>query len=135
MSNPQERRVSFSITLVPCRLTCLTTFIVSRALADNAFDPPFKSIAEILERPHLEDVDYLPLKWKEEFLDPDKEKKIIPIQYSQYNKLWHLTITAAGFREDMRPSSMRVGAGARLGEFEPYPRPWPWLRLITNVWA
>ena len=31
--------------------------------------------------------------------------------------IWNLTILAIGFREDIRPSSMRIGAGARLGKF------------------
>lgn len=80
-------------------------------------------MAEMLERPHLEGVDYVPLEWKEEFLNTEKEKKIIPIKYAQYNKLWHLTIAAAGFREGMRPYAMRVGAGARLGEFNSWSAP------------
>jgi hypothetical protein len=40
------------------------------------------------------------------------------MNYFQYNKIWNLTILAAGFREGMRPYSMRVGAGARLGMFD-----------------
>jgi hypothetical protein len=73
-------------------------------------------MVEILERPHLKNVGYLPHKWKEEFFDPKKEKKVMPIKYSRYNKLWLLTIDASGFRESIRPYPRRVGPDGRLGE-------------------
>jgi hypothetical protein len=106
---------------------CLATFLVSRALVDGAFATPFTSVAEILERPKLEDVDYVPLKWKNEF----HGRMIFPMKYSQYNKIWNLVILAAGFREGMRPYSMRVGAGARLGKLGPCLRPPPHVLLLT----
>lgn len=68
---------------------------------------------DLLTLPRLEGVDYLEVSWKPEMA----EKEIIPIKYHQYYKIWNLVIVAAGFRDGLRPTSMRVGAGARIGEF------------------
>jgi hypothetical protein len=83
---------------------------VARAIKDDAFKPGFDSIEAILRRPILENVDYVPLKWKEGKLDCP----IFPLLYSRYNELWHRTCLVAGFREDLRLYTLRVGAGARL---------------------
>ncbi|MFD2317082.1 DUF3435 domain-containing protein [Halomonas organivorans] len=99
--------------MVPVPLICAVTQLASRALYDGAFkNEGFKSLDDILDSPNLENVDYLTLAWKEEMLD----RPIIPIDYYRYLQIWHKTILAAGFRDDLRPYSLRVGAGARLGE-------------------
>lgn len=95
------------------------SFLVSRALADNAFEAEFVSTDQILHpKPLGQEVDYVPLKWK-----PEKQEKdaIIPICYNTYNRLWNRTCFVAGLRDEdkMRPYAMRVGAGNRLdGEFK-----------------
>lgn len=96
---------------MPCRTICLLTRIISRALADDAFDPPFASFTEILERPNLEEaVDYVPLKWKPEF----EEKEIFPLSYHRFWVLWNRVWFVAGNRDSVRPYAMRVGSGGRL---------------------
>lgn len=86
--------------------------MVARALYDDAFLPEykFKSLQDILERPKLGEVDYISLDWKEEF----HQKSIVPIAYFKFKELWDQTLLVAGFRQQERPYSMRVGAGGRL---------------------
>ncbi|KAI6777994.1 uncharacterized protein J7T54_003815 [Emericellopsis cladophorae] len=76
----------------------------------SAFTRPFTSVEDLLTLPRLEGVDYLEVSWKPEMAD----KEIIPIKYHQYYKIWRLVNLAAGFRDGLRPTSMRVGAGARI---------------------
>lgn len=77
--------VAISVTLVPCKLLCLVSLLVSQALVENAFDPEFNSFNELLTRPMMgNEVDYLPLRWKEEVLDD----LILTISSSQYWKIW-----------------------------------------------
>ncbi|KAM7210532.1 Protein of unknown function (DUF3435) domain containing protein [Rhypophila decipiens] len=106
----QNDTLSFYVRFVPCQAICLLTLILARALHDNAFETPFASFAEILQRPNLEDVDYISLKWKPEF----EKKKIFPLTYHRYWELWTRTWFVAGSRNNVRPYSMRVGAGGRL---------------------
>ena len=105
-------RLSFAITIVPCQTICLTSLIAARAIKDDAFEPSFESVEALLHRPTLEGegVDFLPLKWKEEMLD----RPVFPLDYNHFNRLWHRTLTVAGFREDARIYALRVGTGGRL---------------------
>ncbi|CAJ2508640.1 Uu.00g136660.m01.CDS01 [Anthostomella pinea] len=85
--------------------------LLARAIADQAFKADFKSLADILERPNLGQVDSLPLSWAAGMED----KGIVPIHYPTYLDLWHRTLLVAGLRDDtQRPYSLRVGAGGRL---------------------
>ncbi|KAK4210551.1 hypothetical protein QBC37DRAFT_428637 [Rhypophila decipiens] len=45
--------LSFYVRFVPCQAICLLTFILARALHNDAFETPFASFAEILQRPPL----------------------------------------------------------------------------------
>lgn len=104
-------RVSLSVTFVPCKPLCLLSLLVATALADNAFEVPFDSFETLLSRPRLEPgVNYLPLKWREEFQD----RSIIDLSYNQYWTIWSKTVHVAGVREGLRPYATRVGAGQRL---------------------
>jgi hypothetical protein len=89
---------------------CLTSILLARALHDQAFEMDFKSLDDILNRPDLGDVDYIPLRWKSGF----GKKTILPIPYFKYRELWDRTLLVAGFRQHERPYSMGVGAGGRL---------------------
>ncbi|KAH8655592.1 hypothetical protein BX600DRAFT_515367 [Xylariales sp. PMI_506] len=106
----QSDTFKFSATLIPCPLLDYTGLIVSRALADDAFEIEFKSLEDILTRPEFGDVDYIPLNWKSSLGD----KRIIPMKYTRYRELWDRTLLVACFRQHERPYSMRVGAGGRL---------------------
>lgn len=51
----------------------------------KAFEAEYKSVDDILSRPDLEDVDYVPLKWKEDFAD----KKIFKTNCSDFCEDFH----------------------------------------------
>ncbi|RYP64095.1 hypothetical protein DL771_008954 [Monosporascus sp. 5C6A] len=104
--------ISFSITLVPRSSFCLASLVLARAVQDDAFDPSFSTVEEIFDRPNLESVDFIPLKWKQDFLN----KPIFPMAYKTLNELWHRTLLVAGFRNHSRLYSLRVGAGARFDD-------------------
>ncbi|KAF6805461.1 hypothetical protein CPLU01_15986 [Colletotrichum plurivorum] len=106
----QNHKLQFQVTTVPCRVVCLTRKIIARALSDDAFEAGFASYDELLQRPILENVGYVPLKWKAEFAD----RVMFPIKYSTFWSLWRQVQTALGMREHIRVHSIRVGAGSRL---------------------
>jgi hypothetical protein len=89
---------------------CLVSLLLSLALSDDAFDPSFTSVDELLRRPQLEKADFLQLKWKEEI----KDKVILPLDYNRYRCVWIDACQAAGLREDPRLYTLRVGAGSSM---------------------
>ena len=103
---------------MPCKILCLLSILLAQALVDDAFEAHFPSVDALMTRPKLKaNVDYMPLKWKEEILD----QPLLPISYNQYWKTWCDTIQAAGVREKVRPYATRVGAGGRLdGNHSPF---------------
>ena len=92
---------------VPVPTICLVSLLLSLALSDDAFDPGFTTVDELLRRPQLEDADFLQLKWKEEI----RNKVISPLNYDRYRCVWIDACQAAGLREDPRLYVLRVGAG------------------------
>lgn len=97
--------------MVPCKLVCVLSLIVARALAADAFEVHFDSFKQFLTRLRLEEnVNYFPVKWKDTFL----EQTIFPVSYNQYRTLWTRTVHMAGIRDPPRPYAVRVGAGARI---------------------
>ncbi|KAB5572287.1 hypothetical protein GE09DRAFT_1216851 [Coniochaeta sp. 2T2.1] len=113
----QDDKIEFSVTFVPGRTFCLSSFLVARALADNAFDAEYQTYEELLDRPILEPgIDYLPLPFKTGILD----RRIIPLGQEKLNDIWNRTLLVAGLRQSMKPYSLRVGAAGRLnGVLEP----------------
>ncbi|KAK7425950.1 hypothetical protein QQZ08_007532 [Neonectria magnoliae] len=103
---------TFISTTVPFKPICLLTYIVAVAIAKGAFAEDYTHAAQILyPGPLLEGHnEYVPLKWKKEIL----EEPVLPLAYSQFNRLWHRTLLVAGLRDDPRPYSMRVGAAGPL---------------------
>jgi hypothetical protein len=91
-------------------MLCLVTQIVSQAIFDEAFDPPFQSLDEILNRPNLEHTDVLDLHWKADKL----KDNIFPVTYAQYWENWNRLWLVSGNRDPPRPYSLRVGAGGKL---------------------
>jgi hypothetical protein len=70
--------LSFHVALMPCQTFCLVSLIVIKALFDNAFEefdvsdskgPP--SFDTILQRPNMENIDCVELKWKESMMEKD----------------------------------------------------------------
>ncbi|KAI0388262.1 hypothetical protein F5Y17DRAFT_248639 [Xylariaceae sp. FL0594] len=102
--------IGFSITLIPNCAYCLASLILTRGIQENVFDPSFTTVDQIFDRPNLEHVDFVPLRWKTDML----EKKIFSLSYKTLNDLWHRVLLVSGFREDSRLYSLRVGAGANL---------------------
>jgi len=104
-------RIEFSVTFAPGRTFCLLSFLVARALADNAFHAEYQTFEELLDRPLLErGIDYLPLPLKSDVLD----RRIIPLGQEKLNAIWNRTVLVAGLRQSMKPYSLRVGAAGRL---------------------
>lgn len=103
-------RISFSITLVPNRAFCLASLVLAQAINNQAFEAGYNTIDDVFEKPNLEEVDFVPLKWK-----PDVEnQEIFPLSDSLLAELWQRTLLVMGSRRNARFYSMRVGCGARL---------------------
>ena len=103
-------RFKFSTTLLPYPLFCLTHLVAARGIQAGAFEADYKSVDDLLHRPILEDVDYVPLKWKKGILD----KPIFPMSYSLFIRILRRVILVAGFPFLPRCYAFRVGAGAQL---------------------
>ena len=104
------RRISFSMTLVPYSPVCLASIIAACAFKDNAFEVGFKSVEELLSRPALEEVNFLPLRWKENMLG----RSVFGLSNRTFYDLWQRCWLTAGMRHSPRFYTTRVGAGGRL---------------------
>ena len=102
-------RVTFTVFFLPVPNLCLASLIAALAVHDDAFEPRIDSVQTLLQRPNLE-VDYVPLKWKQEVLN----KPILPLDYRTYRDLWRRACLVAGFREDPHLYTLRVGCGMDL---------------------
>ncbi|KAM5350430.1 hypothetical protein ACJ41O_006935 [Fusarium nematophilum] len=88
------------------------------AIYNDAFVARFTSYTQVLypKNPLEAHIDYVALRWDKSMM----QKPIFPLEYNVYRRLWHRDLEVAGLREDLRPYSMRVGAGGRLdGALEP----------------
>lgn len=94
----KAKGVTFTVFMVPCQILCPVTPIATAGIAANAFATPFKSLAEILERPILEDTDCVPLHWKDDILD----KVIFPMKYWRLRKIWKRLWQVSGSQECLR---------------------------------
>ncbi|KAF4881055.1 hypothetical protein CGCFRS4_v015943 [Colletotrichum fructicola] len=111
-----DNRVRFKVTIVPCKNVCLTRKIIGQALTDDAFEAGYRSYDELVMSPDLEDVDYIPLKWRSDF----SGKVMFPIKYSTFLAVWKATQRVLGMREFLKPYAARVGAGINInGVFAP----------------
>jgi hypothetical protein len=63
-------------------------FFTTLAIKADAFDPSIDSVETLLQRPNLEETDYLPLKWKK------KDDVIFRIDDSAFSRIWHLACLA-----------------------------------------
>lgn len=64
---------------VPCRQLCILTLLVSRALADNAFEAGYTSTGQTFRAEPLErGFDYVPLLWKSNM----RKRYVVPISYN-----------------------------------------------------
>ncbi|KAI0190543.1 hypothetical protein F4808DRAFT_465646 [Astrocystis sublimbata] len=102
--------IGFFITFISNYTFCLSSLILTRGIQTNVFDPSFSTVDQIFDRPNLEHMDFIPLRWKADML----KKKIFSISYKTLNELWHLVLLVSGAREDARLYSLRVGTGSNL---------------------
>ncbi|EFY96531.2 hypothetical protein MAA_08028 [Metarhizium robertsii ARSEF 23] len=109
----QRSSLSYALSVVPTLSLCLTTMFTVRAIRDNAFEAGFTTCDEVLNPGTLEEgVDFVELRWKEEFMGDDKH--IMPMNYRRFLDLWNEVRMVLGSRSGLRPYSVRVGAVGRL---------------------
>ncbi|KUI64507.1 Mitosis inhibitor protein kinase mik1 [Cytospora mali] len=107
----QRDVLNFSVVFVPYNLFCPASLAIARGISENAFDPPFDSAEDLLERPLMEKhVQSIQLPWKKDL----REKEIFPISYREYWDIFTRTLLVAGYPKSIRPYAVRVGAGSRL---------------------
>jgi len=102
--------VSLSLSLSFRIRQFVSPALLPRGIAANAFESEYDSVHELIHRPILENVDYVPLRWKKDFLD----RPIIKLNDHTFYNLWHQACLVAGFRVDPRTYALRVGAEDRL---------------------
>lgn len=95
---------------IPAPGICLASFVTALAIKADAFDPSIDSVDTLLQRPNLEETDYLPLKWKKEIEDD----VVFRIDDPTFSRIWHQSCLALGLRVDPRPYVLRVGVGMDL---------------------
>ncbi|KAI1742077.1 hypothetical protein F4680DRAFT_446151 [Xylaria scruposa] len=103
-------RISFSITPVPSRAFCLASLILTQAINDQGFEAGYNAVEEIFDKPNLETVDFIPLKWRPVV----KDQEVFRLSDSMLAELFHRTLLVIGIRRSPRYYSLRVGCGARL---------------------
>jgi len=98
------------VFFVPIPGIDLASFVTALAIKADAFDPSIDSVETLLQRPNLEETDWLPLKWKKKIEDD----VIFKIDDSTFLRIWHQACLALGLRVDPRPYVLRVGVGMDL---------------------
>ncbi len=109
---PPVNSVAHSTTLVPFPLIDSASLVITRAIQMDALDldVSYRSLRELLQRPRLGETGRIDIPWKEEFL----KKPLFPLKYADFWAIWHRCLYVIGSRKDIRPYSLRVGAGARM---------------------
>ena len=72
----------------------------------KAFKAGYQSVNELLHRPNLEDVDCVPLEWRDEMLDLE----IFPISYKPFWRTLRRVLLVAGFVTLVPVYAFQVGA-------------------------
>ena len=106
LEHTKGEKFQFTTTLLPYSLFCLTHLVLVVGIHFNAFKAGYKSIDEILHRPNLENVDYIHLEWREDFLN----KPIFPMLYSSFCRALQCVLLVAGFSTRARLYAFRIGA-------------------------
>lgn len=90
----------------------MLSLLVDLGIAAGAFKNEYTHPDQILKPRKIPDaeVSYIPVAWKEEFLDTE----ISSLTYTQLRKLWNRACLVLGLLRDMRLYSMRVGNAGRL---------------------
>jgi hypothetical protein len=109
---PLVNSVAHSTTLVPFPLLDSASLVIARAIQMDALDldVSYDSLRDLLQRPRLGNTDRVDIPWKESFLN----EPLFPLKYADFWEIWHRCLYIIGSRKDIRPYSLRVGAGARM---------------------
>ena len=106
LEHAKGKNFQFTTTFLPYSLFCLTHLVLIVGIHFNAFKAGYKSVDEILHRPNLENVNYIHLEWREDFLN----KPIFPMSYTTFwHNLQHVLLVA-GFSTMARLYAFCVGA-------------------------
>ncbi|KAF8462493.1 hypothetical protein DFH94DRAFT_700934 [Russula ochroleuca] len=106
LEHAKGENFQFTTTFLPYSLFCLTHLVLVVGIHFNAFKAGYKSVDEILHRPNLENVDYIHLEWREDFLN----KPIFPMSYTTFWRNLQRVLLVAGFSTMARLYAFRVGA-------------------------
>ena len=106
LEHTKGKKFQFTTTLLPYLLFCLTHLVLVVGIHFNAFKAGYKSIDEILHRPNLENIDYIHLEWREDFLN----KPIFPMLYSSFCRALQRVLLVAGFSTRACLYAFRIGA-------------------------
>ncbi|KAK0629189.1 hypothetical protein B0T17DRAFT_615001 [Bombardia bombarda] len=106
LGHKKGEKFQFTTTLLPYQLFCVTHLVGVIGVHFNAFKAGYRSVDELLHRPNLEHVDYVPLEWRDEVLDDD----IFPMSYTTFSRILHHVLLVAGFQTMARIYAFRLGA-------------------------
>ncbi|KAI1313157.1 hypothetical protein F5Y03DRAFT_406465 [Xylaria venustula] len=106
LEHKKGKKFHFTTTLFFYPLLCLTHLVGVIGIHFNAFKAGYRSVDELLHRPNLEHVDYVPLEWRDEVLDDD----IFPMSYTTFSRIFQHVLLVAGFRTMARIYAFRLGA-------------------------
>jgi hypothetical protein len=97
---------------VPFPLLDSASLVIARAIQMDALDldVSYDSLRDLLQRPRLGNTDRIDIPWKESFLN----QPLFPLTYADFWAIWRRCLHVIGSRKDIRPYSLRVGAGARM---------------------
>lgn len=70
--------MSFSIGAVPYERICLMRALAARVLCDGAFEYSYGSFEQLLNKPDLENVDYIKLEWRRCWTSPSFQFSTAP---------------------------------------------------------
>lgn len=106
LEHKKDEKFHFTTTLLPYPLFCLTHIVAVIGIHFNAFEAGYQSVEDLLHKPNLENVDHVPLRWKQEFL----KKEIFPMSYTAFWRTLRRVLLVAGFNMLARIYAFRVGA-------------------------
>jgi hypothetical protein len=106
LEHTKGEKFQFTTTLLPYPLLCLTHLVCVIGIHHNAFKAGFTSVDDIFNRPHLENVNYVHLEWRQDFLD----KEIFPMSYTSFWRSLRRVLLVAGFNSMARVYAFRLGA-------------------------
>ena len=106
LEHKKGEKFQFTTTLLPYQLFCITHLVGVIGIHFNAFKAGYQSVDELLHKPNLEHVDYVPLEWHDDMLD----QEVFPMSYTSFSRTLSRVLLVAGFQTLARVYAFRVGA-------------------------